>query len=110
MLRGIKPLAKFVDVTGRYPDVVLRYLRLFDRHVEHGRMIRRDVFAESDKLDLHHIYFVLPGEEWRIDAMMALLARPGKWSREREREEGALLGYTDAQNDIWLSQYYKGPD
>jgi len=110
MLKGVKPLAKFVDFEGYYPEVVLRYLRLFDRHVEQGRMTRRDVFTQTDKGVLHYVYYALPGEEWRIDAMIDLWARPGNWSREREREEGKLLGYTDSQNDMWLSQYYKGPD
>ncbi len=59
---------------------------------------------------MHYIYFALPGEEWRIQAMIDLWARPGHWSRAKEREEGELLGYTPEQNDIWLSSYYRGPD
>jgi hypothetical protein len=29
MLKGIKPLAKFVDGEGRFPDVMLRYFQMF---------------------------------------------------------------------------------
>jgi hypothetical protein len=54
--------------------------------------------------------FALPNEVWRIQAMIDLWARPGPWSREKEREEGILLGYTDEQNNIWLSGHYTGPD
>lgn len=111
MLSGVKPLAKFVDGRDRFPDVVVRYLRMFDRHVEAKLLMRRDEFITNSKLGvLHYIYFALSGEEWRIQAMIDLRSRPGRWSREKEREEGELLGYTDEQNDIWLSQYYTGPD
>lgn len=110
MLRGIKPLAKFVDGEGSFPDVVLRYLRMFDRHVESGRFVRRDELIEHEKMGrLHYIYFALPGEEWRIQAMIDLMARLGKWSLEREREEGELLGYTPEQNDIWIGRYRPDP-
>jgi hypothetical protein len=110
MLKGVKPLAKFADDEGRLPEVVVRYLRMFDRHVEGGRMVRRDERTESKRGRIHCIFFALPGEEWRIQAMIDLFNRPGKWSREKERKEGELLGYTEEQNDIWLSRYYSGPD
>jgi hypothetical protein len=36
--------------------------------------------------------------------MLALLQHLGDWNLERERQFGALLGYTDAQNDIWIAR------
>ncbi|MCI5048593.1 MAG: hypothetical protein MRY59_13915 [Aquisalinus sp.] len=105
MLRGIKPLARFSEGEGCFPDVVLRYLRLFDRYVASGTFVRRDEFVKIDHMKvvrLHYIYFALPGEEWRIQAMIDLLAQPGKWSLECERKEGELFGYTQEQNDIWI--------
>ena len=110
MLRGIKPLAKFVDSEGCFPEAVLRYVRMFDRHVQSGRMVRRDVVTPHDRGSIHTVYFALPQEEWRIDAMVELWSRPGPWSREKERKEGELLGYADWQNEIWLDRYYKGSD
>ncbi len=53
----------------------------------------------------HWIYYTLPGEEWRVDAMVALRWRPGPWSAEREREQGELLGYEDWQNDVWAQTF-----
>ncbi len=104
MLQGVKPLAKFADYEGHFLEVVLRYLRMFDRHVAAGRLVRRDEFFERAKGLVHHVYFALPGEEWRIQAMIDLTSRPGRWTLEREREEGELLGYTSEQNDIWISR------
>ena len=43
MLRAIKPLAYFMEFVGREPDCLVRYLRLFDRHVAAGRLIKREV-------------------------------------------------------------------
>lgn len=110
MLRGAKPLARFSDWEGDFPDVLRRYLRLFDRHVKSGRFVRHDEIVSRDDGRVHYIYFALPNEKWRISAMIDLLSRPGKWSRAREREEGELLGYAAWQNEIWLSTYYNGPN
>jgi len=103
MLRGVKPLAKFVGGEGFFPDVVLRCFRMFDRHVASGRFVRRDQMVEHPTLGrLHYVYFALRNDEWRIQAMIDLISRPGKWSLDREREEGELLGYTSEQNDFWI--------
>ena len=111
MLKGIKPLAMFADAEDHFPEAVLRYLRMFDRHVESGRFTRRDVVVMNSKeVRIRHIYFALRGEEWRIQAMIDLKSRPGRWTRAKEREEGELLGYTSEQNDLWLSRYCKWPD
>lgn len=110
MLKGSKPLAVFVDGKDRFPDVVMRYLRLFDRHVAAGRFIRRDHF-EPPILGMshisHRILFALPEEEWRIDAMIELKASE-RWGIEQERREGELLGYSDWMNDHFLGLAYLG--
>ncbi len=96
----------FGDGRDNFPESVTRYLRLFDRHVRDGRFTRRDRFVpiEHPTLDsVHEIYFTLPGEEWRIDAKIELYARPGRWDAAKERRLGEILGYTDEQNDFWLS-------
>ena len=46
MLRGKKPLASFVDGKDCFPEVVTRYLKLFDRYVAEGRILREDHFSE----------------------------------------------------------------
>jgi hypothetical protein len=104
MLTGKKPLACFADAKGRFPEVVWRYLRLFDRHVATGRYVRRDHFSppnERHDFALHRIMFALPEEEWRIDAMIELKACP-EWTLDHERREGELLGYEDWMNDHFL--------
>lgn len=109
MLAGRKPLAMFVDGEGRFPDVLLRYLRLFDRHVASGRLVRRDHFSRTDASYIsHRVLFALPSEVWRIDAMIELKEFQ-QWSREQERREGELLGYETWMNDHWLGLAYPEP-
>ncbi len=106
MLAGTKPLARFCDARDQFPAVVIRYLRLFDRHVANGTLVRTDHFAEptSDRtFALHTILFALPAEVWRIAAMIELHSSP-QWSLAHERKEGELLGYADWMNDHWIAQ------
>ena len=98
MLSGKKPMAMFVDVKDFFHPVVSRYLRLFDRHVATGKLVRRDCHVGT----IHHIYFALAGEEWRIDAMIELKSKD-TWSENDERREGELLGYEDWMNDHFLA-------
>jgi hypothetical protein len=106
MPRGIKPLAYFMDIVGREPNICIRYWRMFDRHVALGRLIRHEVIEVlPNLLQLEHrrLFYALPGHEWRIDAMLMLLNEPGAWSDDRERRFGELLGYAKWQNDYWLT-------
>src|SRR3978361_1606565 len=106
MLRGIKPLAYFMDVVGREPDVCVRYWRMFDRHVAVGRLIKREMIEACPrlpKLDYRRLLYTLPGHEWRGDAMLTLLNESGAWSDDRERRFGELLGYEGWQIDYWLT-------
>lgn len=106
MLAGKKPLAMFVDGAGRFPECVLRYLRMFDRHVALGRFVRRDHLSDAFGAYVsHRILFALPEEAWRIDEMIAL-KESEQWTREHERREGELLGYEDWMNEYWLSSYF----
>ena len=105
MLRGIKPLAYFSDFVDREPDCVRRYHSWFGRHVAAGRLTRRqgdDV--ELGQFIVRRVLYSLPGEEWRIDAMLTLVRLSGAWTRDRERRFGELLGYAPWQNDIWLTK------
>ncbi|OYU73906.1 MAG: hypothetical protein CFE32_19505 [Alphaproteobacteria bacterium PA3] len=106
MLAGEKPLACFVDGKGRFPDVLIRYLKLFDRHVAAGRLVRLDHFSEATWGICHHILFALPGEEWRISKMLDLVLSGGEWNATKERRQGELLGYADWMNDYWLEHCF----
>jgi hypothetical protein len=100
-----KPLSHFADGEGCFPQPVQRYLRHFDRHVETGEIIRRDVFCPPNAnraYTLHRILFALPGEEWRIDEMIKL-TESLDWGPNHERREGELLGYEDWMIDHFLS-------
>jgi len=105
MLKGTKPLAYFMDVVGREPDVCIRYWRRFDTHVRRGRLKKRELieaWPDQPRFEYRRLFYTLPGQEWRVDAMLALLHEPGPWSDSHERRFGELLGYKDWQIDYWL--------
>jgi hypothetical protein len=81
MLRGSKPLAFFSDIEGHVPEVVTRYLRMFDRHVAVGTFIkgehRRTIEVRNQPMILHTVLYALPQEAWRIDAMIGLRSEQG---------------------------------
>ncbi|MFA6265318.1 MAG: hypothetical protein WC670_06335 [Pseudolabrys sp.] len=109
MLRAIKPLAYFMEVVGHEPDICLRYWRMFDGHVALGRLIKRETFEPAPglpHLQCRKLFYALPGREWRIDAMLALVSEPRAWSADRERRFGELLGYETWQNDHWLTHCF----
>ncbi|MXO91109.1 hypothetical protein [Pontixanthobacter aquaemixtae] len=97
-----------MDADGHFPPVVQRYFQWFARDVSNGKIVRSDhhVTDESQGVDVrrwHHVLFVLPGEEWRIDAMMQLKSIAERWTEAHEREEGRLLGYSEQENDWWIA-------
>ena len=108
MLRGVKPLAVFRWIEGYEIDFVMRYLRMFDRHVAAGRFVKHEQVRPTPQLPHlsdFTIFYTLPGHEWRVEAYKELLQMPGKWTPARERREGELLGYEDWQNDIHLQNF-----
>ncbi|MBX3595467.1 MAG: hypothetical protein KF783_13410 [Sphingomonas sp.] len=108
MLCGIKPMAMFSDIAGNEPDCVLRYHRMFSRHVAVGRINRRIIDTPMPKRPdwlSRRVFYTLPGEDWRVDAMLELIENYGSWTNEYERRFGSLLGYEDWQNDIWLERF-----
>jgi len=110
MLKGIKPLAYFKEIIGKEPECLVRYWRLFDRHVSERRLIKREfIEAAAKPLESRSIFYVLPGEEWRIEAMRELwqgfLRTRGPRTAELERRFGELLGYEPWQMDFWMSRF-----
>lgn len=111
MRRGTKPLARFADAYGLFPDVVVRYLKMFEVQVESGSFVKREYVQLNEPASngatyhLHVIMFALPREDWRFDAMIDLLGKK-PWTEIEEREEGRLLGYEDWQNDVWIARRF----
>ena len=108
MLRGEKPLSVFAYAQNQFPPTVVRYLRMFDRHWAKNRLVRDEDVRPPElglNYSLHTIYYALPGEEWRIAAMMEL-RRSQTWSLDYERREGEVLGYADWQID-WFIDWLK---
>lgn len=97
MLAGAKPAAMFSDaITCR--DIIPE--EDFAPHVAAGRIVKREVILKS--LDHHPdsicIYYALPGEEWRIDALHAI-CEALHFKRRRPTlqdhiDHGRLLGYS----------------
>jgi hypothetical protein len=92
MLRGTKPLAAFGDYEGVFPEVIVRYLRMFDRHVEAGRFVKR-IYRTTDEIcgkpaTLLSIFYALPSEKWRTEALYNLRNQGTRWSEDHERSEG----------------------
>lgn len=107
MLAGSKPLSYFIDVEGQFPAVMVRYFRLFDSHVDRGNLVRRDHFSAESGHRHHRILFALPGEEWRMQAMIELMTSFDAWTEYLERRQGELLGYQDWMNDYWVEFVYR---
>jgi hypothetical protein len=110
MLAGQKPLTMFYELVpmdaGLVPD------EKFAPHVAAGRIVMREVFepaiglpAEAKDARLRRVLYALPGEAWRIDAMLMLCRvyqQQGGWDAGLERLTGKLLGYDDEQIETWL--------
>lgn len=75
MLRGIKPMAMFSDIAGHEPDCVMRYHRMFGRHVSERRINLRIIDTPEPKRPdwlSRRVFYTLPGEDWRVDEMLEL--------------------------------------
>ncbi|MFK0331451.1 hypothetical protein ACIQUB_10030 [Rhizobium sp. NPDC090275] len=112
MLDGRKPLSYFCPES----DEWLAKVRVpFIPHVASGliveRIIKRSVTYPTTSggtrtLQLSALLYVLPGEEWRIDPFMSLLASPA-WTEEQEREQGRLFGYSKDECDWWIANRFR---
>jgi len=105
MLAGSKPAAMFGEAI-QFRDILPE--ADFAPHVAAGRIVKRGYYW-GDKESGHsfvEIYYALPGEEWRIDALhdLSLIVRNKlrAWTAEDERETGCLLGYTESEVDAFL--------
>jgi hypothetical protein len=87
---------------GRIPE------EAFAPYVECGKFVRGETVITGDshpklqrQAEIRYIFCALRQEAWRIQAMTLLIktSRISGWSEICERMEGALLGYTDEEND-----------
>jgi hypothetical protein len=109
MLEGNKPLAYFSGQYPSNPDVEEIPERLFDPYVAALRFKKREWVTSALGGIARIVMYSLPDQEWRIDAMILLLETASKsgWSDGFERMQGALLGYEDWQNDIFIERIYR---
>jgi len=104
MLAGSKPLAAFL-LDGDLTEDQAFSGQPFQAHVEAGRILRFETEVQQNGLSMRRILFTLPGEEWRVEAYCRLMDSMSEgWSDAKERQEGILLGYTDAENDAHIAR------
>jgi hypothetical protein len=107
MLAGVKPLATFLLDGGLTEDQALSG-QPFAEHVAAGRIVRLERLISdigTDGNPMRRLLFALPGEEWRFELYIALMdSLKDGWSHDKERQEGALLGYTDAEIDAHIAR------
>lgn len=107
MLAGKKPLAMFYEavvlpVSDFYPE------EDFMVHVESGALIRRDEIYQPRSGDIagHYVYYALPSEVWRIDAIHELqlnfFSGRKNWTEDDEWTIGRLLGYSDQEISTFI--------
>lgn len=98
MLAGEKPAAMFAESI-QFRELVPE--DDFAPHVAAGRIVKREYFWDDQESGHRfvEIYYALPGEEWRIDALhdlnLAARTKQRPWTNEDEFAIGRLLGYSD---------------
>lgn len=120
MLERGKPLAHFSDYYPSDPDEEIFPELAFAPYVQGGKFVKRE-FVEllwtpppKDHPEIRgtrHVFYARPGEAWRIDAYITMMAAAAKagWSEGFERLQGSLLGYQDWQTDLHLERLRSSP-
>ena len=107
MLSGEKPMTMFVDED---PGNFVIPEADFDPHVRAGTFIKGEAIypKPDDPYTPRFVYFALPSEGWRIDAMHAIngavYSRRRKVTDDGEFEIGRLLGYSREQVQAFLNR------
>lgn len=111
MLAGAKPFAAFLLDGGLTEEQALNGQPFAD-YVASGRIVRLETAISAIGIDgqpMRRLCFALPGEEWRFERYCMLMdSRSEGWSHEKERQEGTLLGYSDAENDAHIARLMAG--
>ena len=109
MLQGKKPLAAFADMNEwAYIEEIIPE-KSFAPHVVRGAIIKREQITGEPPRQLRRVFYVLPGQEWRINAYLLLweIAEKTGWNESLERMQGRLLGYDELQCDFHIKHYFK---
>ncbi|MGJ3260416.1 MAG: hypothetical protein ACFE0S_12515 [Rhodospirillales bacterium] len=108
MLAGTKPLAMFSDIV---PASIELPEADFEPFVETGRIVKKVEFIEHARSGyvFRHLYYALPGEEWRIAEMHAfdIQIASGKYrfNPDDERRIGWLLGYDKEDVEKFIARF-----
>lgn len=107
MLAGAKPFAAFLLDGGLTEEQALNGQPFAD-YVAAGRIVRLERAIRAIGVDgqpMRRLCFALLGEEWRLERYCMLMDSLSEgWSHEKERQEGTLLGYSDAENDAHIAR------
>jgi len=109
MLDGHKPMAMFVEEVDSEFEIFSE--EDFDRHATIHGWVKRTRVEYDGAVEVRRILYALPGEEWRLDALMLTIdiyetLLPGR-RPDLERIIGTLLGYnrSDIENYLqWLDE------
>jgi hypothetical protein len=115
MLAGKKPLAMFTELspieTGLIPEAE------FAPYVSSGRVVMREALEPANGaqeslqgVSIRRVLYALPGEVWRIEAMLLVCQvanRLARWDEGLERVIGKLLGYEDRQIEAFIRKLGK---
>lgn len=109
MKEGLKPLSVFTSMTPSSPDALALPTHLFADFVSSGRILMRTYCELLDNNPIFNglevVLYAAPAEAWRLDAyiLVRTTARKLGWSEPLVRMEGALLGYSEWQNDAFIA-------
>ncbi|WP_067064971.1 hypothetical protein [Roseateles chitosanitabidus] len=108
ILAGEKPLAVFHEVFPTDPADSFIPDEYFAPYVESQGLVRREHVQRSRHGAIRYVLYATAGQQWRMDAYVLMLTVAAKegWNPGFERMEGALLGYEDWQNDVYMEMMY----
>ena len=109
MLEGRKPMAVFSFNPERENEVEALGFQPFNAHVAAGTFEREVETFQSQGMTQRYVFFTCPGEEWRVKAYMLMVQMRDLHGHDVrfERMEGLLLGYTEAECDLWMEAQVK---
>ena len=120
MISGNKPLAMFYEDADIEPSDSYIPEEEFDRLVDQGVACKGEYVVEGAvhpktgrRIRTRYVLYARQDEQWRIPAMILVLKTMRRTSRGPDegldRMIGSLLGYTNDQNDEYISMGHYGP-
>ncbi len=110
MQAGKKPLAMFHD---DLPEGMELPEDSFDPYVDDGKFVKNEIFVPcpaAKQARLRYYFYTLPGEEWRtkrlIEIQRGFFEDSVRTTPELETEIGRLLGYDEADIQIFLERWF----